>query len=296
MSLEKGFSPYDESVSPENDSQQDSFDPHIEKQDPTWNSERNDNLFFTPKTRAVAGLFSLGVLAACSFIREKSPIELATPTPIEAPLGAGSDTVNLAPLFNDYLPATPSETVATPTPVEIVELEERVDPTPFSRIFKEATRFIESIENTETGGSFVGNNLELADPSVALWADFSHPGEIRIVESRDLDEKSWGIYGYKVLHGREQFVPPLYAIRELIINQLFVEGRDVKIIWGDIDSGVSIFFSTSTLQRMGNNPIAVEKGLSVEDITEIVVPLNDDRFDCIPYNNYGTGGIMCTSK
>lgn len=192
--------------------------------------------------------------------------------------------------------ATDKPLVATPTPVEVVELEERVDPIPFSQVFRENTRFIESIERFEEGGSFVGNNFELENPSVALWADFSYPGEIKIVESRDLDEKSWGIYGYKILYGREEFVPPLYAIRELIINQLFVEGRDVKIVWGDINPGVNIFFSTSTLQRIETHLIAHEKGWSVEVITEMAVPLSDDRFDCVPYNYYGTDGIMCTSK
>jgi hypothetical protein len=130
------------------------------------------------------------------------------------------------------------------------------------------------------GGYFVGKP-EVQELDKYLMIDFSYEGELRVVEGRDLDDDSWGLYGIKKNESPNFRDGDGSLIMIQLAVQLFVLNRDTKIVWGDLASGTTLFLPDTTIELVLRYSSASEA-----DIRDGVIPSNDPRFKCRRIDSY----------
>jgi hypothetical protein len=184
-------------------------------------------------------------------------------------------------------PVEKATQTSTPSavPVETQESTVRIEPTPYEKIVViDVVR--RELENRYLGGYFIGKpNVE--DLSQYLMLDFSHSGRLKVVEGKDLDENSWGLYAAKEFEGVGGGFADGEGISGMILHVLYHTNGGVTVDWGELSPGTKIFIPQRYLDS-AEGASDLPDGFFIQQF-----PISDQRYKCESVSNAPSGeGIM----
>jgi hypothetical protein len=171
---------------------------------------------------------------------------------------------------------TPTPTFSpTPTPTETEVPIVYTDPIPYEQFTSEFAR--KMLETDYDGGYFI-DEPKVENIGDYLMLDLSHEGKLRVLEGKDLNDKSWGIYvkkNQKEKPKREITNANGEGVTQFIIYYIVITDRkDIQVEWGDLELGTTVFVRQSLIDFEMN-----KYGVS-KDFMDSLFPFNDPRFDC----------------
>lgn len=141
-------------------------------------------------------------------------------------------------------------------------------------------------ESRDAGGYF-SNPEELENPEQYVYMDFSHEGQIRIVESSALDNLSWGLFTLREWESDSGNIVPISRISKHIWVQIVRYGRDLEIFWGDFREGTVFYFPDIAFSSLSTS------GFPEEKLKNLILPTKDSRFACQETDSfYGDRGYI----
>jgi hypothetical protein len=202
-----------------------------------------------------------------------------TPTPLI------EDETVANPVVSTPVKTATSTSTPSAVPVETQESTVRIEPTPYEKIVViDVVR--RELENRYLGGYFIGKpNVE--DLSQYLMLDFSHSGRLKVVEGKDLDENSWGLYAAKKFDGTGGGFADGQGISGMILHVLYNTHGEVTIDWGELEVGTKIFIPQMFLDD-AQGASDLPDGFFIEQF-----PINDPRYRCEDVDKAPSGdGVM----
>jgi hypothetical protein len=190
---------------------------------------------------------------------------------------------------------SPTQTLSpTLTPIETPEPIVYIDPIPYEKVITVKV-LRDQLENGFGGGYFIGvpdvENIE-----EYLIVDFSQQGILRVIEGKDLNTNSWGLYVAKKFRGHGSGGDG-QGVSLIILHALYNNQQSLSVEWGDLEPGTKIFLPQYYIDD-------VKKTLNPPDVYfSKNFPLDDPRFNCeevetVPSGNgtYNSPGKLCVYK